>query len=59
MSGRFDKTTGKMTYEAGKSGTIDLVIETASLTTGDNERGTRPRSRDEVKLSGMVEAFRD
>jgi len=47
LSGRFDKTTGKMTYEPGKAGTIDLVIETASLTTGDNERGSRPRARDE------------
>ena len=47
LAGRFDKTTGKMTYEPGKAGTIELTIETASLTTGDNERGSRPRARDE------------
>lgn len=47
MMGRFDKSSGKMTFEPGKTGTIDLVIETASLNTGDNERGSRPRARDE------------
>ncbi|HTO48278.1 MAG TPA: YceI family protein [Burkholderiales bacterium] len=46
--GRFDKTTGKISLDAAaKSGTVELVVETASLTTGDNDRGTRPRTRDE------------
>jgi len=48
MMGRFDKTTGKITIDtAAKTGSVDLVVETASITTGDNERGARPRSRDE------------
>jgi len=46
--GRFDKTTGKITLDtAAKSGSVELVIETASLTTGDNDKGARPRARDE------------
>lgn len=48
IMGRFDKSTGKMTLDAAaKSGTVELVVETASLNTGDSERGTRPRARDE------------
>ncbi|HYN11688.1 MAG TPA: YceI family protein, partial [Burkholderiales bacterium] len=48
MMGRFDKTTGKFTLDAAaRSGSVDLAVETASLTTGDNERGSRPRARDE------------
>lgn len=48
MMGRFDKTTGKFTIDtAAKTGSVELVVETASLTTGDNERGSRPRARDE------------
>lgn len=48
MYGRFDKSSGKVTLDrAAKSGSIDLTIETASVTTGDVERGSRPRTRDE------------
>ena len=48
MHGRFDKTTGKFTLDrAAKTGSVDLIIETASVNTGDNERAGRPRSRDE------------
>jgi polyisoprenoid-binding protein YceI len=48
MSGRFDKTTGKFSFDrAAKSGAVELVIETGSVTTGDNDKGARPRSRDE------------
>jgi len=48
MMGRFDKTTGKMQLDtAARTGTVELVIETASLTTGDNDKGARPRARDE------------
>ncbi len=48
MYGRFDKTSGKATLDrAAKAGSIDLTIEAASLTTGDNDKGTRARSRDE------------
>lgn len=48
MYGRFDKTTGKATLDrAAKSGSLDLTIEANSITTGDNDKGSRPRSRDE------------
>ena len=46
--GRFDKMTGSFTIDrASKKGSVELVIETASVTTGDSERGSRPRTRDE------------
>jgi len=46
--GRFDKNSGKFTVDrAGKKGTLDFVVETASVNTGDNDKGSRPRSRDE------------
>lgn len=48
MWGRFGKTTGKfMLDRAAKKGSIELVVETASIDTGDNVRGNRPRARDE------------
>lgn len=48
LIGRFDRTSGKVTVDnAAKTGAIDLVIEAASISTGDSERGTRPRTRDE------------
>jgi polyisoprenoid-binding protein YceI len=48
MYGRFDKSSGKATLDrAAKSGSLDLAIETASVTTGDGDKGTRARSRDE------------
>lgn len=46
--GRFDKMTGGFTIDrAAKKGAVELTIETASVTTGDNDKGSRPRSRDE------------
>ena len=46
--GRFNKTTGKVTLDrAAKSGSVELLVETASVDTGDNDKGTRARSRDE------------
>jgi polyisoprenoid-binding protein YceI len=46
--GRFDRTSGKfMVDRAARKGSLEFAIETASLTTGDNDRGARPRSRDE------------
>lgn len=46
--GRFDKSSGKFSFDrAGKTGTLDVTVETASLTTGDADKGPRPRSRDE------------
>lgn len=48
MWGRFDKSAGKfMIDRAAKKGSVEITIETASLSTGDNEKGSRPRSRDE------------
>ncbi len=48
MRGRFDKVTGKFTLDmAAKSGTLDVIVQTASISTGDNDKGTRPRARDE------------
>ena len=47
MHGRFDKTSGKFAFDrAAKTGSTELVIDTASLTTGDNAKGSSP-SRDE------------
>ncbi len=46
--GRFNKTTGKATLDrAAKSGTLELTIEAASIDTGDGDKGSRSRSRDE------------
>ena len=48
IRGRFDKTSGKFTIDrAAKTGSVDFVIDAASVTTGDTERGNRPRTRDE------------
>lgn len=48
MHGRFDKTTGKFTFDrAAKTGSTELTIDTASLTTGDSVKGNRPQSRDD------------
>ena len=39
LHGRFDKSSGKITLDkAGKTASVDLTIETASVTTGDNVR---------------------
>lgn len=48
MHGRFDKTSGKFSFDrAAKTGSTELSIDTASLTTGDNVKGNRPQSRDD------------
>ena len=48
MRGRFDKPTGKFTIDrATKSATLEVVIQTATVSTGDPERDGRPRTRDE------------
>jgi polyisoprenoid-binding protein YceI len=48
IPGRFDKTSGRFTIDrAARKATLEFVIESASITTGDGERGSRPRSRDE------------
>jgi polyisoprenoid-binding protein YceI len=46
--GRFDRSSGKITIDrAAKSGAVELAIETASVSTGDNVKGSRPRTLDE------------
>lgn len=48
MRGRFDKTSGKFTIDnAAKTGSLDVTVQTASISTGDNDKGNRPRARDE------------
>ena len=48
LYGRFDKMSGSFSIDrAAKKGSVELTIETASVTTGDNDKGSRPRSRDE------------
>jgi polyisoprenoid-binding protein YceI len=48
MRGRFDKTAGKFTIDhAAKTGTLEVTVQTASVSTGDNDKGNRPRARDE------------
>ena len=46
--GRFDRSSGKFTIDrAAHKGTLELAVETASVSTGDNDRGGRPRTLDE------------
>src|SRR5262247_4124417 len=48
MRGRFDRATGKFSFDkAAKSGSVELEIPTATVNTGDTDRGPRPRTRDE------------
>ena len=46
--GRFDKSSGKATLDrSAKKASIEVAVETASVSTGDNDKGARARSRDE------------
>ena len=46
--GRFDRSSGKfMIDREAKKGSLELAVETATLSTGDNNRGSRPRTLDE------------
>jgi polyisoprenoid-binding protein YceI len=48
MHGQFGKSSGRFSFDrTAKTGEVELTIETASLTTGDNDKGARPRARDE------------
>lgn len=47
MQGRFDKTSGKITLDrAAKSGSVEIAIESASLSTGFAKRDEHLRSPD-------------
>ncbi len=53
MHGRFDKSSGKFSFDrAAKTGSTEINIDTASLTTGDSVKGNRPQSRDDHLRSG-------
>jgi len=46
--GRFDRSSGKfMIDRAAKKATLELTVNTASVSTGENDKGSRPRSLDE------------
>jgi polyisoprenoid-binding protein YceI len=48
VHGRFNKFSGKFTLDrAAKDGSVELVIDTASVDTNENDKGSRARSRDE------------
>jgi len=48
VHGRFDKFAGKFAIDrAAKKGEVELAIDTASVDTNDNDKGSRQRSRDE------------
>ena len=48
MRGTFRKSSGKFTIDrAAKTGSVELSVETASIDTGDSDKGSRPRARDE------------
>ena len=48
IHGRFDKSSGRATVDrAARKGTVDMVVEAASVNTGDGDKGSRARSRDE------------
>src|SRR5437660_2585946 len=47
IRGRFEKISGKLVLDtAAKTGTIELTVPTATLSTGDNDKGSRPRPPD-------------
>lgn len=48
LHGRFDRMSGSFSFDrAAKTGSTELKIETASITTGDSVKGSRPQSRDD------------
>jgi len=46
--GRFDRSSGKfMIDRAAKKASLELAVNTASVSTGENDKGSRPRSLDD------------
>lgn len=46
--GRFDRTSGKFTLDrAAKTGGVEFAIEAGSISSGDNVKGSRPRTLDD------------
>ena len=53
IHGQFDKSSGKFSFDrAAKTGSVELTIATASITTGDGVKGNRPTARDDHLRSG-------
>lgn len=48
IRGRFEKLTGKISIDrAAKTGGLEVTVPTTTVSSGDNDKGSRPRSRDE------------
>ena len=48
IRGHFEKNAAKFVIDrAAKTASLEVTVQTASVSTGDSERGSRPRSRDE------------
>ena len=48
LYGRFNRMSGKFTIDReAKTGSLEIIVEAASVDTADSERGGRPRTRDE------------
>ena len=48
VHGRFDRMTGKFAIDKqAKTGSVELAIATASISTGDSVKGSRAQSRDD------------
>ena len=46
--GRFDRTSGKFTLDrAAKTGGVEFAVEAGSISSGDNVKGSRPRTLDD------------
>jgi polyisoprenoid-binding protein YceI len=46
--GLFEKTAGKFTLDrAAKAGSLEITVQTASVDSGDHDKGSRPRTLDE------------
>ncbi|OGA32694.1 MAG: hypothetical protein A3F75_05495 [Betaproteobacteria bacterium RIFCSPLOWO2_12_FULL_64_23] len=46
--GRFDKSAGKFTLDrAAKTASVEITVQTTSVSSGDSDKGSRPRSLDE------------
>ncbi len=48
VRGHFKKMSGKFTMDrAARTGSLEVTVETASIDTGDSDKGSRARARDE------------
>lgn len=46
--GQFNKSAGKFTIDrAAKTASVEITVQTASVNSGDNDKGSRPRTLDE------------